>query len=104
MSADALDPQGLDQHSFDVPCICPKALARVAHRLLTRNKNSFKRCLWYLQGASPTCVARQRLLPQVGGWSRLRGTSPALFGRSLHPSQGACTCDAPLTHKKLAFP
>ena len=104
MSADALDPQGPDQHPLDVPCIRPKALARVAHPLPTRNKNCLKRCLWHLHGASATCTARQRLLLHVGGCSGPPGTRPAPFGRSLHPSQGACTCGAPLTHQKLAFP
>ena len=104
MSSNALDPKGPDQHPLDVRCIRPKALARVALPLLTRNWPSLKRCLWHLQGASATCVARQRLLVHVGGCSKTPGTRPAPFGRSMHPSQGALTCGVSFTHQKLAFP
>ena len=69
MSADALDPDGPDQHPLVVRCIRPKALPRVAHPLPTRNWPSLKRFLWHLQGASATCAARQRLLLHVGGCS-----------------------------------
>ena len=66
MSADALDPQGPDQHPLDVRCIRPKALARSAHPLPTRKWPSLKRCFWHLQGASGICAARLRLLLDVG--------------------------------------
>ena len=104
MSVDALDPQRPDQDRLDVRFIRPKALARVAHPLPTRNWHSLKRCLWNLQGASATCTPRQRLLLHVSRCSGPPGTRPAPIGRSLHPSQGACTCGAPLTHQKLSFP
>ena len=103
MSADALVPQGLGQHPWNVRCIDATALARVAHLLPTRNGFSVKRCLWHLQGASATCAANQTLLLHVGGCPKPTATRRAPLGRALHRCHGACTCGAPRTHQKLAF-
>ena len=103
MLADALDPQGPNQHPLDVCCICPKVLPRVAHPSPPKNRPSLKRWFWHLKGVAATCTRTQRLLLHVGACSGPRGTRLAPLAPALRPSHGACTCGAPLTPQKPAF-
>ena len=106
-SRDALALLGPSQHPWDLRCIQPKALARVAHPSSPETglaqRRPLARHLWHLQGASATCTARERLLLHVHGCCGSPGRRPVPLGLALYPAQGASTCGAPLTHQKPAL-